>query len=391
MQKIKASTIIIYLAGWLLFLSFPLVFINGARSTGNIFSLLSNSYYWLFCACYIVLFYFNSLYLIPAFFLRKKYFSYFIIILILLNGVYFLQPFDKLLSNGPVPSEINPDHYQLNKIPGMENNYRQGPPPMPPGEGFDPGGPPPNGEHRQPSGDHGPPDKPFHHVDTTSLFIFIMIIALSTSVEITQQWGLTEKRATLAETGKATAELSFLKAQINPHFLFNTLNNIYALAVTNNEHTADSIMKLSNIMRYVTDEISEDFVPLQNELDCINDYIELQRLRIGKKTQIDFTVKGNAANRTIAPLIFMTFVENMFKHGISKQKEYFLRIEVVIEEKSISFFSRNPVVDNIENASRRGIGISNTLQRLEHLYPGKYLLNISNEKELYIVKLTLQS
>src|SRR6202008_3873902 len=111
----------------------------------------------------------------------------------------------------------------------------------------------------------------------TSLFIFIMIIALSTAAVINQQWRLTEQRAIQAEVDKANAELSFLKAQINPHFLFNTLNNIYTLAINNNEHTADSIMKLSNIMRYVTDEVGEDFVPVQNELDCIDNYIELQR------------------------------------------------------------------------------------------------------------------
>ncbi len=312
----------------------------------------------------------------------------------LLTGVYFLQPFDKLLSNSPVPSEINSGQHPPDEANRTPNSDRTGRPPFSPDPGgeFHPDGPPPDEGNGQAPEHHGPPhDGRFHRVDTTSLFIFVMIIALSTAVEITQQWGLTERRATLAETGKATAELSFLKAQINPHFLFNTLNNIYALAVSNSEHTADSIMKLSNIMRYVTDEISEDFVPLQNELDCINDYIELQRLRTGSKTQIDFSVSGQPENRHIAPLILMTFVENMFKHGISKQKDYMLRIKITIEENSISLFCQNPIFGNTESASRKGIGISNTKQRLEQIYPGKYLLNISNEKELYTVKLTLHT
>lgn len=245
--------------------------------------------------------------------------------------------------------------------------------------GFSDSEPNPGGEQRR------------DHIDFTGLFIFIMIVALGIAIEITHEWRLTEQRAMLAETGKATAELSFLKAQINPHFLFNTLNNIYALAVSNSGHTADSIMKLSNIMRYVTDEISEDFVPLQNELDCINDYIELQRLRTGSKTQIDFSVTGQPENRNIAPLILMTFVENMFKHGVSKQKEYKLQIKITIEKNSISLFCRNPIFSNKESANRKGIGISNTKQRLEQIYPGKYVLNISNENELYTVNLTLHT
>src|SRR6201999_506982 len=103
-------------------------------------------------------------------------------------------------------------------------------------------------------------------------------------------------------------------------FLFNTLNNIYTLAVIQDEHAPDSILKLSNIMRYVTDDTREDFVPLQSEVDCINDYIELQKLRLGTKTQVDFKITGDIESKQIAPLILMTFIENVFKYGISKHE-----------------------------------------------------------------------
>jgi LytS/YehU family sensor histidine kinase len=144
-------------------------------------------------------------------------------------------------------------------------------------------------------------------------------------------------------------------------------------------------------MRYVTDEVSEDFVPLQNEIDCINNYIDLQRLRIGKRTEIDYNVTGNATNKIIAPLVFMTFIENIFKYGISKQENSKLVVNINIEDDKVTLFCQNPVYHTVGNNGRRGIGIQNTKQRLEHLYPGKHLLNISNENNLYSVTLTLYS
>lgn len=116
------------------------------------------------------------------------------------------------------------------------------------------------------------------HFDVVSVFLFFMLVALGVAIQTVERLHNSEKRALQAETDKANAEFSFLKAQINPHFLFNTLNNIYSLAVTESEHTPDAIMKLSNIMRYVTDEVTEDRVPLESEAACIQDYIDLQRL-----------------------------------------------------------------------------------------------------------------
>ncbi|GAB2986350.1 hypothetical protein GCM10027049_27100 [Mucilaginibacter puniceus] len=227
----------------------------------------------------------------------------------------------------------------------------------------------------------------------TSTFIFILIMALSTASKTVQQWKLTERRIAQAEADKASAELSFLKAQINPHFLFNTLNNIYSLILTGSENAADSVMKLSNIMRYVTDDVTHDFVPLQSEIDCINDYIELQRLRIGKNSPIEFTVSGDPKRKVIAPLVLMTFVENVFKYGISKREHSPIFIKIEVSDISISFFCENLVFINkgeTENPST-GIGIKNTVQRLKHLYPDKYILDIVNDSKEYKVSLTLQS
>ncbi len=218
-----------------------------------------------------------------------------------------------------------------------------------------------------------------------------MIMALSTAIKIIQQWQITEQRAVRAEADKASAELSFLKAQINPHFLFNTLNNIYTLAVMKDEHAPDSIMKLSNIMRYVTDDATANFVPLQDEINCINDYIELQRLRIGEKTAIDLYISGDIENKQIAPLILMTFIENVFKYGISKHTRSAIVIKIIGNETGISFFCQNRIFPEKDEKQRTGIGLKNTRQRLDHLYPGGYKLNIDTEAQLYTVKLMLQT
>jgi LytS/YehU family sensor histidine kinase len=219
-----------------------------------------------------------------------------------------------------------------------------------------------------------------------------MIMALSMAIKTVQQWQLTEQRAARAEADKTSAELSFLKAQINPHFLFNTLNNIYTLAAIKDDNAADSIMKLSNIMRYVTDDVIEDFVPLQSEIDCISDYIELQRLRIGNNTKVNFEVNGDPGRNKIAPLVMMTFIENVFKYGVSKHEPSDIDIRIDIHELNISFYCKNRIF-GVKNSEyqRTGIGIKNTKQRLEHLYPGKHLLNISSQNNEYIVQLTLQA
>jgi hypothetical protein len=374
MFRNSKSIIIVHITCWLIFLSLPLLFISGyPGSREPWWELLLTSHYWLFVLVYILLFYGNTYLLIPRLFFPKKRIAYFGVLLLLVILVYYLKPFDRLLQ-----------HNMSREEPRMEH----GPPP-----GY---GPARESFHRneRPPGerpfDNRPPRGPRQHTDIVSLFLFIMVVALTMAIEISKRWRLTEQRATQAEADRANAELSFLKAQINPHFLFNTLNNIYSLAVTGNEHTADSIMKLSNIMRYVTDDASEHFVSLESEVDCIRDYIDLQRLRLGKKVHLDFTVKGGLERKRIAPLILMTFIENVFKYGISNHEESSLIIRIFAEERTITFFSRNPVFTCRKNTERTGIGVSNTRQRLEHLYPNRHLLNITEEKDLYTVELTLQ-
>ncbi len=250
-----------------------------------------------------------------------------------------------------------------------------------------PPGRPPEGEfHRPPQNrDFGPE----RHFDITSLFIFIMIIGLGSALQSMKQSQLFERRAIQAEAEKVNAELSFLKAQINPHFLYNTLNNIYTLCLTGSENAAESVMKLSHIMRYVTDESEAAFVPLAEELECISNFIALQQLRVGKKVSIVYSVEGNPSKCKIAPLLLMTFIENAFKYGLSNHVETTIRVIIKIVDDKIIFSAENQLFDHKKTPERAGIGIENTKKRLEYLYPKTHQLTITTTEGMYSVLLVL--
>lgn len=387
----KATNIFIHAAGWLVFFGFPLLFMNRTQqSSSSTYNVILSPYYWLFCLTYIFMFYFNAWYLVPRFVFHKKYVVYGLIVLLLSGCVYFLQPFDNLLLHNLLKekqSTTAPIGPQL--MPGADSGNAD-PKNLP----F---GPLPHEDLRMqdPSLKKTSNQIIFIHqsgnIDMVGLFIFIIVIGLGIAMSTVQKWQLTEQMVIRAEAEKTHAELSFLKAQINPHFLFNTLNNIYALSVTDSEHTSESIMKLSNIMRYVTDEVTEDFVLLQSEIDCINDYIDLQKLRLGKKTKLDFNFYGDMAQKKVPPLVLMTFIENVFKYGVSKHEPSVISINLKVTDDKILFTCENTIFDNRPASSRKGIGITNTRQRLQHIYPGRHRLNISQEAAMFRVELEIDA
>ncbi len=365
MLPVRTSVVIAHIAAWMLFLSLPILFVNGQSGLSGIASLLSSPYTWLFFITYILIFYLNTWVLLPRFYQEKKYFLYAITLIAILVCLWFLKPFDRLISSR------NPPAAMMEPRPTLPPDHFRTPPP----------GKPP-----------GPPGEPLQRprVDVVSIFLYLVIIAISMAMYARQRLRLTEQRALQAEADKVNAELSFLKAQINPHFLFNTLNNIYSLATSKSEHTAESIMKLSNIMRYVTDDVTEEFVPLESEVAFISDYIDLQRLRLGDKINIGFLVSGKIAGKKIAPLILMTFVENVFKYGISHREPSDIDIQLSADDDMIRFYCRNKLYETRQQTESTGIGIANTRKRLEHLYPGRHILNIKTENGMYTVQMTLQ-
>lgn len=392
MLKTKTWLITIHITCWLLFMALPLLFLNGGYQSADIGKLIQSGAYWTFCVAYISLFYINDQILVPDLFLKKRYMPYAAAFIFCCVLICLARPYDKLL-------------HQNEQRPGMQQQQSfdrfPGPPPGNDGPGFHmappPDGPPDNrGTHqpplrefRQPQPQMGKSPDWHPHFDIISLFLFLVVMALSLAIRIIRQLQLTEKRAARAEADKVSAELSFLKAQINPHFLFNTLNNIYTLAVIKDDNAPDSIMKLSNIMRYVTDDSTLDYVPLKDEVNCITDYIALQKLRLGATTTVQWEVTGGIDKLNIAPLVLMTFIENVFKYGVSKREKSTIKIRLSAGEGRIDFYCQNRVFKNDKDESRVGIGLSNTRKRLEHLYPGKHDIDITNAAELFTVKLTL--
>jgi two-component system, LytTR family, sensor kinase len=363
MPSSRISDVFIHVFAALAFISLPLLFMSGQHEN-DVVSIALSLGYWLFCLTYIFIFYLNTYFLIPKLYLKKKYFFYIAAVLLMFALVAYYRPFELLLQHQHQrhPAPPPPDLFMSDR--GVYGDPGNEPPPQGPGPRA-------------------------RRIDIISIVIYIMTIALGMAIQVTRQWRNSLQQIARAEADKAQAELSFLKAQINPHFLFNTLNNIYSLAIAKNERTADSIMKLSNIMRYVTDDVSQHFVPLQQEVDCLNDFIELQRLRLSKKVTVDFSVKGKLENKTIIPLLLITFVENVFKYGISNHENATIIIQLAADERSITFYCHNKIFKPAGASQRTGIGIANAKKRLEHLYPNKHLLNITNENGFFTVELII--
>lgn len=212
-------------------------------------------------------------------------------------------------------------------------------------------------------------------------FQFLLVLVFSIMIKIYLRWKDTEVE-------KTQTALAYLKAQINPHFFFNTLNTIYSLAIQKSEKTAEAVAKLSGLMRYVIRESGETFVPLDNELQYISDYVELQKMRFDDTVKINYEVKGDSIGKTIAPLILIPFIENAFKHGVNPEEEGEIKILIEITTFGLNLRVTNIMVNNtIEDKTQ--IGLQNTINRLALLYPGRHELKIQDQDDLYSVTLNI--
>ncbi len=212
---------------------------------------------------------------------------------------------------------------------------------------------------------------------------FAMVISIALLLSIYDRLRKTEQ-------GKVDAELSYLKAQINPHFLFNTLNSIYSLAITRSEHAPTAVLKLSAMMRYVTTEAHNDRVPLEKEIDYVSNYVELQRIRLGQTVSIEYHVNGEAGNKQIAPLVMIPYVENAFKYGVNPEEESYINIQITIEQSRLTMFVKNKIVRvDYSDEYKSGHGMENAAQRLKMGYPGKHTLNSGRFDKEYLVNLEI--
>ena len=349
-KKVRLYTNIQAVAG-LLILTLPLfIFFGQSNRTINIITIVG---YLAFCLLFTAIYFLHTKILFPLLYTRKKHSLYFGILILLLAVVAVARPFDYFIAQPSLGSPTFPP---------------QGPIP--------PGSPPQKGS-------------PVPLLDIVSIFLFLLAVIIGIATETNKQLRLTMQRALQAETEKANAELAFLKAQVNPHFLFNTLNNVYTLAFTQDSNTAPAILKLSNMMRYLTEDARNDEVSLEMEIACMTDYIELQKLRLTEKTQVDYQLKGNFANKKVAPLILMAFIENVFKYGVSNHKNSKLVIKLLVEHHLINLYCENTINHDKKNEKRTGIGMENTKKRLQYTYPGRHILEVENNQKTFKINLTI--
>lgn len=320
---------------------------------------------------YLVIFYLNFLFLMPYFFFKKRFFIYAVSSMIILTGGHFIRSeldkkhFEKIITREK--RTMNPDRPFLKNMP---------PPPM--------------------RSDNESPDmrnirKKPRRMPHFSFYSLFLIYLASISIRFIQKWQDDEKLNSEIDKERISNELLFLKQQVNPHFLFNALNNIYSMTINSSKPASEAILKLSSILRYMLYEADKKTVDLRDELNIINDYIELQKLRIADNVSLNYQVNGEVKNQKITPLLLIPLIENAFKYGVDNIGNSFIEISILITENKLRLLISNQVVKQVQRMEKdSGIGIKNIKRRLDLLYPGKYSFTTEENQDIFTVLLTLE-
>ena len=217
---------------------------------------------------------------------------------------------------------------------------------------------------------------------------FIMVICFSSAVGFLVEINRQRHKGEQLEYERNKAELSLVKAQINPHFLFNTLNSLYGLLITNSEKGVESLERFINIVKYMHNSASQDYISIVDEVQYISQYIELQKLRLNEHADVKFEVQLLDNKMVIAPMILITFVENAFKYGISADEPCYVHVDLKTEENRLNFTVENTIFGERDNG-KTSMGIENCKRRLELLYHDNYELKIEQKNNKFCVDLNL--
>jgi LytS/YehU family sensor histidine kinase len=221
-------------------------------------------------------------------------------------------------------------------------------------------------------------------------FFYILIIAISTIIRTLSEFYNNQQNKLIAETHRTNTELIYLRKQTNPHFLFNSLNSIYSLAYKKSDLVPDAIVTLSELMRYMLYETDNKFVQLEKEINYIQNYIELQKLRLNNIENISINIHGETKNKYIEPLLLISFIENAFKYGTDYKGAAYVKIKITIEDNILDFWVENKVENHSKDPENSGIGLTNIESRLALLYPNAHELKIIQNKLFYKVSLILK-
>lgn len=238
-----------------------------------------------------------------------------------------------------------------------------------------------------------PPPPSMSQFSFRFLISFVLFTSLSVAIRITLQWFRSEELRNALEMENLTTELLNLKNQLNPHFLFNTLNNIYSLVNRNKEMAQEAILQLANLMRYLLYDSNGKFVLLNKEIDFANHYIDLMKLRVMPGVKIDYQFQRDTSNIQIAPLLFISLIENAFKHGVSDSQPSFIKMDLKLRDNNVIVFSicNSSFPKNDQDRSGSGIGLENLRKRLTLLYPGKHEFLIREDQGVFKCTLTIHT
>jgi sensor histidine kinase YesM len=362
-RKEKGTRIVLHVLVWVVFLGFTTYSARRFRM-GNSFLLT----YYAFIAINAIIFYTNYLFLVPRLFLSKKRYRYYVAVLALVLGFYFISDF----ANEHIIHIISKNNPEQFNSPGEERRM----PSQPPRRLF------------MPRFIIAMPNAHLIGYSASSVFM----IFLSLGLRVLERQSKFEKMQEEMEKSKLNAELAFLKNQISPHFFFNTLNNIYSLIDRSNEDSKNAVIKLSKMMRYVIDESSHDKKLLSDEIEFMNNYIDLMKLRIGSKTRLSVNFTADCRDLMIPHLLFVSLIENAFKYGVSVQEESYVHISLECKGNSILFKCENGLPESNKGPifASTGIGLENLKKRLNLLYSGRHKLKISRDKNKFEVNLFIQ-
>lgn len=223
------------------------------------------------------------------------------------------------------------------------------------------------------------------------------VALMALAVKLLKYWYINQQDRQVLVNEKLEAELKFLKTQIHPHFLFNTLNNLYALTLKKSDQAPEMVLKLSELINYMLYECNANKVPLDKEISFVRNYIEVEKMRHGSKLEVNLSVNGNTQDVYIAPMIILPFLENSFKHGVNEELEtswISLQISIATESKHDKFVlkvenTRSETQNLLKNGNGEGIGLNNVRRRLDLLYKENYTLNTYKEQDLYLVILEI--
>ena len=356
---------IIITAFWALLFTSPLLFgrFENEIEWDHIFIV------WINYLPLLLVFILNRYIFLPKLLFKGKKATYFITTVVLIStitlGLFFFHPKNNLQQRKlPPPHERNEGiGFQRPERPNFDRNER---PSMP---------------SNQNAPDSIPPFANF-------LILAILLVGFDAGLKISMRWAKLEQEKMKLQTENIENQLAILKNQVSPHFFMNTLNNIHALVDIDTDEAKKAIIKLSNLMRHLLYDSEEKMTPIKKEIEFIESYIELMRLRFSNKVKISVEIPSEIPNKFIAPLLFTSLLENAFKHGISYHSNSFIKIALSFSEENLIFMIENSNHPKKDEAAS-GIGVENTKKRLDLIYKNKYTLAIDQNEKIYRVNLSV--